>query len=220
MQSQDTTTLKLQVVADVICPWCFIGKRSLDKAIATLAGQGIEVELEWMPFELNPDLPAEGMDRRAFRSVRFGSWENGQAMDARAVAAGRPLGAVFNYDKQTRTSHTLAAHSLLRLAWNEGGAVLQTRLAEAMFTAYFTEGKDLSDHGVLETLAAAAGMASQAVDRSTSLQGEVRQREAAVMKAGVTSVPSYFMDDKPFFSGSQDPQGYVCLLREAAAAAL
>jgi predicted DsbA family dithiol-disulfide isomerase len=218
MQSQDTTTIKLQVVADVICPWCFIGKRSLDKAIATLAGQGIEVELEWLPFELNPNLPPEGMDRRAFRSVRFGSWENGLAMDARAVAAGRPFGAVFNYDKQTRTSHTLAAHSLLRLAWNEGGAVLQTRLAEAMFTAYFTDGKDLSDHGVLETLAAAAGMAQQAVDRSTSLQGEVRQRESAVLKAGVTSVPSYFMDDKPFFSGSQDPQGYVRLLTEAAAA--
>lgn len=218
MQSQATTTIKLQVVADVICPWCFIGKRSLDKAIATLAGQGVEVELEWMPFELNPNLPPEGMDRRAFRSVRFGSWENGLAMDARAVAAGRPLGAVFNYDKQTRTSHTLAAHSLLRLAWNEGGAVLQTRLAEAMFTAYFAEGKDLSDHGVLETLAAAAGMAQQAVDRSTSLQGEVRQREAAVLKAGVTSVPSYFMDDKPFFSGSQDPQGYVRLLTQAAAA--
>jgi predicted DsbA family dithiol-disulfide isomerase len=218
MQTQDTTTLKLQVVADVICPWCFIGKRSLDKAIATLAGQGIDVELEWIPFELNPNLPPDGMDRRTFRSVRFGSWENALAMDARAVAAGRPLGAVFNYDRQTRTSHTLAAHALLRLAWKEGGSSLQTRLAEAMFTAYFTEGLDLSDHGVLETLAAGVGMAAQAVDRSASLQGEVRQREQAVQKAGVTSVPSYFMNDKPFFSGSQDPQGYVRLLTDAVAA--
>jgi predicted DsbA family dithiol-disulfide isomerase len=218
MKPTETTVLKLQVVADVICPWCFIGKRSLDKAIATLAGQGIGVELEWLPFELNANLAPEGMDRRAFRSVRFGSWENALAMDARAVAAGRPLGAVFNYDKQTRTSHTLAAHSLLRLAWNEGGSSLQTRLAEAMFTAYFTEGRDLSDHEVLETLAAGVGMAAQAVDRCTSLQGEVRQREQAVHKAGVTSVPSYFMEDKPLFSGSQDPQGYVRLLTDAAAA--
>jgi len=218
MPSQNTTTIKLQVVADVICPWCFIGKRSLDKAIATLAGQGVDVELEWLPFELNPNLPPQGMDRRTFRSVRFGSWENGLAMDARAVAAGRPLGAVFNYDKQTRTSHTLAAHSLLRLAWNEGGAVVQTRLAEALFTAYFTDGKDLSDTGVLEMLAVEAGMAPQAVERSIALQGEVREREAAVLKVGVTSVPSYFMDDKPFFSGSQDPEGYVRLLREAATA--
>jgi predicted DsbA family dithiol-disulfide isomerase len=218
MQVQNTTVLKLQVVADVICPWCFIGKRSLDKAIAMLAEQGIDVELEWIPFELNPNLPPDGMDRRTFRSVRFGSWENAQAMDARAVAAGRPLGAVFNYDKQTRTSHTLAAHALLRLAWKEGGSLLQTRLVESMFTAYFTEGRDVSDHGVLETLAASVGMAAQAVDRSTSLQGEVREREAAVQKAGVSSVPSYFMNDKPFFSGSQDPQGYVRLLTEAAAA--
>lgn len=218
MQAQDTTVLKLQVVADVICPWCFIGKRSLDKAIATLAGQGIDVELEWIPFELNPTLPPDGMDRRAFRSARFGSWENALAMDARAVAAGRPLGAVFNYDKQTRTSHTLAAHSLLRLAWKEGGSSLQTRLADAMFTAYFTEGQDLSDHGVLETLATGAGMAPQAVARSTPLHAEVRQREAAVQRAGVTSVPNYFMDDKPFFSGSQDPQGYVRLLTDVAAA--
>jgi predicted DsbA family dithiol-disulfide isomerase len=218
MKSTGTTVLKLQVVADVICPWCFIGKRSLDKAIAILAGQGIDVELEWLPFELNPDLPPEGMDRRAFRSVRFGTWENALAMDARAVAAGRPLGAVFNYDGQTRTSHTLAAHSLLRLAWNEGGSSLQTRLAEAMFIAYFTEGRDLSDHDLLETLAAGVGMAAQAVGRSTLLQGEVRQRERSVQKMGVTSVPSYFMDDKPFFSGSQDPQGYVRLLTDAAAA--
>jgi predicted DsbA family dithiol-disulfide isomerase len=218
MQVQDTTTLKLQVVADVICPWCFIGKRSLDKAIAILAGQGIDVELEWIPFELNPNLPPDGMDRRAFRSVRFGSWENALAMDARAVAAGRPLGAIFNYDKQTRTSHTLAAHALLRLAWKEGGSSLQTRLAEAMFAAYFTEGLDISDHGVLETLAAGVGMAAQAVDRSMPLQGEVREREGAVQRAGVSSVPSYFMNDKPFFSGSQDPQGYVRLLTEAAVA--
>ncbi|PTR30801.1 putative DsbA family dithiol-disulfide isomerase [Luteibacter sp. OK325] len=218
MQVQNTTVLKLQVVADVICPWCFIGKRSLDKAIAMLAEQGIDVELEWIPFELNPNLPPDGMDRRTFRSVRFGSWENAQAMDARAVAAGRPLGAVFNYDKQTRTSHTLAAHALLRLAWKEGGSLLQTRLVESMFAAYFTEGRDVSDHGVLETLAGSVGMAAQAVDRSTSLQGEVREREAAVQKAGVSSVPSYFMNDKPFFSGSQDPQGYVRLLTEAAAA--
>ncbi|HVI53757.1 MAG TPA: DsbA family oxidoreductase [Luteibacter sp.] len=218
MQTQHTTVLKLQVVADVICPWCFIGKRSLDKAIAILAGQGIEVELEWMPFELNPNLPLEGMDRRTFRSARFGSWENALAMDARAVAAGRPLGAVFNYDKQPRTSHTLAAHALLRLAWKEGGSSLQTRLAEAMFVAYFTEGQDLGDHGVLEALAAGVGMAAQAVERSASLQGDVRRREQAVLEAGVTSVPSYFMHDKPFFSGSQDPQGYVRLLSEAAAA--
>lgn len=218
MQVKDTTPLKLQVVADVICPWCFIGKRSLDKAIAILAGQGIDVELEWLPFELNPNLPPDGMDRRTFRSVRFGSWENALAMDARAVAAGRPLGAVFHYDKQTRTSHTLAAHALLRLAWKEGGSALQTRLAEAIFTAYFTEGLDVSDHGVLETLAASVGMDPQAVARSIPLQGDVREREGAVQKAGVSSVPSYFMNDKPFFSGSQDPQGYVRLLTEAAAA--
>jgi predicted DsbA family dithiol-disulfide isomerase len=218
MSSKPTTVLKLQVVADVICPWCFIGKRSLDKAISTLAGQGIDVELEWIPFELNPNLPPDGMDRRTFRSVRFGSWDNALAMDARAVAAGRPLGAVFNYDKQTRTSHTLAAHGLLRLAWNEGGTSMQSRLAEAMFTGYFTDGLDLGDHGVLEMLASGAGMASQAVERSIPLQGDVRQREAFVQKAGMSSVPSYFMDDKPFFSGSQDPQGYVRLLADAAAA--
>lgn len=218
MNTKENTVLKLQVVADVICPWCFIGKRSLDKAIATLAGQGIDVELEWIPFELNPNLAREGMDRRTFRSARFGSWDTALAMDARAVAAGRPLGAVFNYDKQSRTSHTLAAHALLRLAWNEGGSAMQTRLAEAIFTAYFTDGEDLSDRHVLERLATVAGMAPQAVARSAPLEGEVRQREEAVLKAGVTSVPSYFMDDKPFFAGSQDPQGYVRLLTEAAAA--
>jgi predicted DsbA family dithiol-disulfide isomerase len=215
---KDSTVLKLQVVADVICPWCFIGKRSLDKAIAILAGQGVEVDLEWLPFELNPNLPLEGLDRRTFRSVRFGSWENALAMDARAVAAGRPLGAIFNYDRQTRTSHTLASHALLRLAWKEGGSTLQTALVDALFHAYFTDGKDLSDGRVLEALAVAAGMSPGALERSVPLQGEVRQAEEAVRATGLTSVPSYMIEGKPFFTGSQDPQGYVRLLGEAATA--
>jgi predicted DsbA family dithiol-disulfide isomerase len=215
MQVQDTTVLKLQVVADVICPWCFIGKRSLDKAIAILAGQGIEVELEWLPFELNPNLPPEGLDRRTFRSVRFGSWENAQAMDARAVSAGRPLGAIFNYDKQTRTSHTLASHALMRLAWQEGGSSMQTQLVDALFNAYFTDGKDLSDLSVLEAIAVDAGMAPGAVQRSTPLRDAVRDVEEVVRGSGLTSVPSYMIGGKPFFTGSQDPQGYVRLLTEA-----
>ncbi|MET0937185.1 MAG: DsbA family oxidoreductase [Luteibacter sp.] len=215
---EETTVLKLQVVADVICPWCFIGKRSLDQAIETLVAQGIVVELGWLPFELNPNLPPEGMDRRSFRSVRFGSWENALAMDARAVAAGRPLGAVFNYDRQGRTSHTLAAHASLRLAWQEGGSSLQGRLADALFTAYFTDGDDLSDHGVLETLATTAGMAAGALQRALPLRVEVRAMEERVRETGLTSVPSYMIDGRPFFTGSQDPQGYVRLLTEAAAA--
>ena len=110
------TPLRLQVVSDIICPWCFIGKRALDLALEILESRNVSIDIEWLPYQLNPTLPAEGMDRKAFRTVRFGSWANAQAMDARAVDAGRTVGADFQYERQTRTSNTLAAHALVRIA--------------------------------------------------------------------------------------------------------
>lgn len=132
--TQHESTLHLQVVADLICPWCFIGKRSLDQALEILAGRGVDVDVEWLPYQLNPTMPAEGMDRKEFRTMRFG-WDNALAMDARAVEAGRRLGAEFNYRLQTRTPNTVAAHALARLARAEGGAALQERVVDALFAA-------------------------------------------------------------------------------------
>jgi len=212
------TLLRLQVVADVICPWCFIGKRSLDRALGRLAEQGVDVEIEWLPYQLNPTIPTEGMDRKQFRTMRFG-WENSLAMDARAIEAGRRFGAEFNYQLQTRTPNTVAAHALARLAHAEGGAVLQDQVIDALFTAYFTQGKDIGDHAVLERIAEEAGMQADALRRSLLAQDEIRSFDARIKARGVSGVPSYLVDGELLFSGSQDVQGYVERLSSAAARA-
>ncbi|MBR1225188.1 DsbA family oxidoreductase [Bradyrhizobium sp. AUGA SZCCT0176] len=208
--------LTLQVVSDFVCPWCFIGKRSLDQAVTILTARGVNVELEWLPFQLNPDLPADGMDRKAFRTGRFGSWENALAMDGRAVEAGRKVGADFHYERQTRTSSTLAAHRLVRLALVEGGPALQNGVVEALFVAYFTDGQDVGNHAVLAHIAKNAGMSSDAVGRSIYLQDEIRELEAIVRLSGLNGVPSYLLGNNLLFSGSQNVEGYVKSLAAAA----
>lgn len=208
-------TLHLQVVIDLVCPWCFIGKRSLDQALMRLAGQGLEVEIEWLPYLLNPDLPEAGMDRRQFRTLRFG-WDNALAMDARAVEAGQRVGATFDYAGQTRTSNTVAAHALARLAREEGGPALQDRLVEALFVAYFQQGRDIGDHAVLEGIAGRAGMEEGAVARALPGREAVRESAVAVLATGLSGVPSYLFDGQLLWSGSQNVEGYVQQLQRAA----
>ncbi|WP_250625995.1 DsbA family oxidoreductase [Pinirhizobacter soli] len=218
MNTKHSRTLHLQVVGDLICPWCFIGKRSLDQALEILAEQGVNVEVDWLPYQLNPTMPAEGMDRKEFRSVRFGSWENALAMDARAVEAGRRLGAEFNYQLQTRTPSTVAAHALVRLARAEGGAALQERVVDTLFAAYFTQGKDIGNDAVLTQIADEAGIASGAVQRSLRGHAEVRELDDEVHAMGLSGVPSYLVNGKLLFSGSQDVKGYVDRLSNASLA--
>lgn len=217
--SDNPTPFALQIASDVICPWCYIGKRSLDKALARLAEKGVDIDVEWMPYQLNPTMPPEGMDRRTFRSARFGSWANASAMDARAVAAGRAVGAVFDYDAQTRTPSTLAAHALSRLAYAEGGSSLQHDVIDALFVAYFAQGRDIGDHAVLDAVAVDSGMSPGAVERSIPLRAEIPRLERAVRDAGITAVPSYMTGGRLLFAGSQDVDGYVRLLEAAAVAA-
>jgi predicted DsbA family dithiol-disulfide isomerase len=218
MNASIATRLRLQVVADIICPWCFIGKRTLDQALEILESRDIQIEIEWLPYQLNPTLPAEGMDRKAFRTVRFGSWANAQSMDARAVEVGRAVGADFHYERQTRTANTLAAHALVRLARTEGGPALQARVIEALFVAYFTNGEDVGDREVLARLAEVSGMAADAVTRSIALQDEVREIEERIRGTGLNGVPSYLVDGKMLLSGSQTVDGYVQALTTASSA--
>jgi predicted DsbA family dithiol-disulfide isomerase len=215
LNTQHERTLHLQVVADMICPWCFNGKRGLDQALEILAAQGVNVEVEWLPFQLNPTMPKEGMDRRAFRTLRFG-WDNALAMDARAVEYGRQVGAEFDYQIQSRTPNTVAAHALVRLAGAEGGATLQGKVAEALFAGYFTHGKDISNPVELQRIADEAGMAPDAARRSLANHDEVRKIDATLRSRGLSGVPSYLLDGKLLFSGVQDVDTYVKTLASAA----
>src|SRR5947209_17108367 len=125
--------LTVDVISDVICPWCYIGKRRLEKAVAAL---DLQVEVRWLPFQLNPAMPKEGVSRREYRTRKFGSWERSLELDARVVAVGEAEGISFALDRIERTPNTLDAHRLIWLAGEQG---IQDAVVEALFRAYFIE---------------------------------------------------------------------------------
>src|SRR5262249_28657201 len=129
-------SLQVEVFSDVICPWCYIGKHRLEKALRLL-GTEAPAEVVWRPFELNPGMPGAGIPRREYRTAKFGSWERAQALDARVARSGAQDGIPFAFERMERTPNTLKAHRLIWLAQREG---VQNALVDALFRAYFTEG--------------------------------------------------------------------------------
>jgi predicted DsbA family dithiol-disulfide isomerase len=200
-------TLTIDVISDLICPWCYVGKRRLEKAIA-LAGWG-DPRVRWHPFQLNPQMPKEGMSRKEYRSAKFGSWERSLALDERVVTEGRAEGLTFAFDKIERTPNTLDAHRLIWLA-DQGG--IQDAVVEALFRAYFTEGQDIGDVATLLSVTSAAGL-----DRSWAeslLNGDegmdaIRSAEIQSRRAGVQGVPFFIINDKAALSGAMEPAVFV-----------
>lgn len=212
--------LRLEIVSDTICPWCYIGKRRLGGALAELAAEGLAFEPLWRPFQLNPIMPPEGLDRRSYRAAKFGSWERSQALDAQVAAAGAEDGLVFRHDLMARTPNTVASHALIHLAHELGGAALQDRVVEALFAAYFTQGRDVGDPAVLADLAEAAGMdrtrvATYLADPASG--AAVRRDEELARRLDLHSVPSIVLDGHHLFSGALPTPSIVQTLREASA---
>src|SRR3954463_3463979 len=143
-------TLNIDVISDVICPWCYIGKRRLEKAVAAFGREQLQVR--WHPFQLNPRMPKGRMNRKEYRTAKFGSWERSLALDAQVAEAGRGEGIPFAFDRIQRTPNTLDAH---RLLWLAGKLGVQDGVAESLFRGYFTAGADLNDRPTLVELAAA-----------------------------------------------------------------
>src|SRR5579871_4952132 len=133
--------LAVDVISDVICPWCYIGKRRLERAVTALDRQH-EVRVRWLPFQLNPTMPREGIGRREYRTRKFGNWERSLELDARVAAVGEAEGIQFAFDRIERTPNTLDAHRLIWLADKEG---IQDAVVEALFRAYFRDGRDISN---------------------------------------------------------------------------
>lgn len=185
--------LTVTMTSDFICPWCLIGETRLFRAIESLP-EGIDVDVEWLPFELNLDMPEAGMDRKVYRSLKFGSWQRSQALDAHTVAAGKADGIRFDYDRIARTPNTFAAHRLSWLAAREGR---QRAVVEGLLKGYFGEGRDIGDPEVLIQIAGEAGMDGGAVRRALE-SGEgadaVRALEASSREAGVQGVPHFDID--------------------------
>ncbi|TMH87424.1 MAG: DsbA family oxidoreductase [Betaproteobacteria bacterium] len=131
--------LTVEIVSDVICPWCYIGKRRLEKALALL-GSDVDVNVRYLPFQLNPDMPQGGMPRADYRKSKFGSIERGRQLDARVAAEGRGEGIEFAFERMARTPSTLAAHRLIELAQRQGAG---QAVVDELFRAYFEQAKDV-----------------------------------------------------------------------------
>jgi predicted DsbA family dithiol-disulfide isomerase len=209
LMSTDVPVRRIEVVSDVICPWCYIGKRRLEKALALL-GQGVPVA--WRPFQLNPQMPPEGMERRAYRIAKFGSWERSLTLDGQVANAGKAEGIEFDFEKMTRTPNTLDAHRLI-LAQNSG---VQEAIVERLFRAYFEEGLDLN-RATLMAIAEESGMAADAAGMLAGEEGraDVLKEEARYKSLGVNSVPSFFLSGRPLFSGAADPVLLAEAIRQA-----
>jgi predicted DsbA family dithiol-disulfide isomerase len=203
-KSKSQDKLRVEVVSDVICPWCYIGKRKLDTAIAKIAEQ-ISVEVVWRPFELNPTMPADGLNRREYRSRKFGSWQKSRQMDEGVTAAGAAEGIAFHFERIDRTPNTRDAHRLIWLAQERG---VQDAAVEAVFHAYFVEGRNLNDRSTLIALAIGVGIPQPEAERFFATDegaAEVVAEEKRSRVLGVNGVPTFLAAGVPLFSGAQPP---------------
>jgi predicted DsbA family dithiol-disulfide isomerase len=198
-----TAAGRIDVISDAICPWCYIGKRHLERALDMLEGQHkLRFTVAWHPFQLNPDMPAEGVDRKQYRITKFGSLERSQQMDARITEVAAGVGIQFHLDKLTRTPNTLKAHRLIRLAGQKG---VQDGVVESLFDGYFCNGADLGDDKVLADLGHRGGLDYD--DALTMLQGDEGAREVVAgdqmaRNCGIQGVPSFALQGHVLFSGA------------------
>jgi predicted DsbA family dithiol-disulfide isomerase len=201
-------TITIDVVSDVICPWCFLGKRRLDAALAQL--KGITVTVRWRPFLLDPTIPKEGMGRTAYLTRKFGA-ERLKTIHDPLIAAARDLGGPYNFDVITRTPNTRDAHRLIRWSHTAG---LQHEMAERLFMAYWSEGKDVGDRGVLADAAAEVGLNRAQIAELLAGDTDVAEVEAEIARAteiGITGVPTFILAQRYAIVGAQSP----ALLAEA-----
>jgi predicted DsbA family dithiol-disulfide isomerase len=210
-------SLPVSIYSDVICPWCYVGKRRFEAGVA-LAASATPPVVTWWPFELNPAMPAEGIARADYRAAKFGAAKSA-ALDVQMIETGRQLGIVFDFVKQTHTPSTRLAH---RLIWGAGqadrmaagqvgqsGGGRQNALVNQLFAAYFEQGADIGRRGVLLDLAKTSGLdvgvARKALEDPVSLDA-VLALEREGVDAGIQGVPFFILADKYAISGAQPPE--------------
>jgi predicted DsbA family dithiol-disulfide isomerase len=212
-----TTTLKIDFVSDVSCPWCIIGLTALEQAAERLQGQ-VALDLHFQPFELNPQMPPEGQDIGEHLQEKYGATPEQSQKNREAIAArGAELGFTFSMDKRSRIYNTFDAHRLLHWAEPSG---LQPALKKALFTAYFTDGQSPGDHEVLVRAAQQAGLdgaEARAVLLSDRYAEEVREREQFYLQNGIHSVPAIIVNERHLIQGGQPVEVFEQALRQIAA---
>ena len=209
--------LAVDVVSDVVCPWCYIGKRKLETALARLRADepGLTPTVRWHSFELNPDLPVEGIPRAAYLEKKFGGKARAAEIYARVRAVGAEVGIVFDFDRIARQPNTREAHRLISWAQQRGDA---GALVERLFRAYFIEGRWVGERNDLAALAADSGLPgdeAREVLASDLYRAEVEAEYREAQEAGITGVPFFIFNGRTAVSGAHDPD----VLLEAIAAA-
>jgi predicted DsbA family dithiol-disulfide isomerase len=207
-------SLTVDVISDVICPWCFIGKRRLEKAVATLDRQH-EVRVRWLPFQLNPIMPKEGISRKEYRTAKFGSWERSLELDAQMVAVGETEGIHFALDRIERTPNTLDAHRLIWLADKER---VQDAVVEALFRAYFAKGRYISDPQTVIDVVAEAGLDRQqaegVLNRGVGMEA-IKEAEGLSRRFQVDGVPFFIINGKITLAGAQQTDAFIAAFNQA-----
>ena len=206
--------LTIEIYSDVVCPWCYVGKRRLERALTEFGG---DVRVTWRPFQLNPTMPIAGMDRRVYLETKFGGAGEMKAIQDHVAAVGTSVGIEFAFDRIARTPNTFDAHRLIWFAQQQGR---QDEAVEELFHGYFTEGLNVGQPEALVSLAVRAGLDGAAVSRL--LQGDegvepVRQDEAHGRGLGVRSVPYFVLNGKTAISGAQPVDIFVSTLKRVAA---
>ena len=208
--------IRLDIFSDPICPWCYIGKANLDRALEAHAAHRFAIE--WHPFQLNPDMPPQGADRRSYLEQRFGGKQNAVAAYAHVAKAADAAGLTINFETMNRVPNTLDAHRLIHWAGLEGR---QTVMISTLFRAYFRDGKDIGDKATLATLAGNAGMDATLAARllaTDSDRADLAARDAHARQRGVTSVPTFVIANQYVLTGAQPVALWGQVIGELAAA--
>jgi predicted DsbA family dithiol-disulfide isomerase len=210
--SEADQVLTIDIVSDFVCPWCYLGEKRLEQALAEEAGP---VVVRWRPYQLDPTIPAGGLDRAEYMAKKFGASGRLQSVHDNLTRLGADVGLPFAFDKITRSPNTLDAHRLIRWAASAG---VQSRVVDRLFEAYFVEGRDIGDRVVLTEIAAECGLDADLVERLLAEGADsevVRQEVEQAQAMGVSGVPFFIFAGRLGVPGAQEPS----VLRQAMAEA-
>src|SRR5690242_6147379 len=204
--------IEIEVYSDVVCPWCYVGKRRLQRAMAQL--DGIQAHVTWRPFQLNPTMRTEGMDRTAYLEAKFGSLDAFRRLEEHVLAAGTSEQIPFAFEKIMRTPNTFSAHRLIWYAQRQGH---QDFVVESLFACYFIEGADIGSLSTLARLAELAGLDAERFLQSDEGVEEVKAEEAAGHRLGIRGVPYCLLNNTYGISGAQPVEVFVAAIEKVLA---
>ena len=206
--------MQIDIYSDIVCPWCYVGKRRLERALSELK-DAVKAEVTWRPFQLNPTMPLDGMDRTAYLKAKFESLDNFGQMEEQLLAAGVEERIPFVFEKIQRTPNTFAAH---RLVWYAAQQGKQDAMVETLFRGYFLEGQNIGDVKTLTHVAAEAGLDRTETEKFLSSEKgvvEVKAEEAVGRRLGIRGVPYFVFNGTVSISGAQPPDIFVSAIQQA-----